>query len=271
MSRALRRIAIGLCLAVAAWFVLAALFPQWLAPGDPLAVDPSAAYSAPGAGHPFGTDESGRDIYTRVVHGTAQSLTIGLAATAIGLALGVLLATLSGLGGPVGDWISTRIVETLYAFPGILLALLLLSLTGPGIVPTTIAVGLSTAPGYARMLRTQFLRVRASAYVEADRVMGRGPWFRLVRTILPNAFQPLFALATLGIGQAVVWASALSYLGLGDPPPSPEWGAMLNAGATYLPSGGWWMSVFPGSAIAAVAVTGTLLGRLRNAEAREAR
>ncbi|MGO1543112.1 MAG: ABC transporter permease [Gulosibacter sp.] len=271
MSRTLRRIGIAVCLAIAAWFLIAALFPQLLAPGNPFAILNENAYQAPSLSHPFGTDESGRDIYTRVVHGAGASLTIGLAATAIGLVFGILLATLPGLGGPVGDWISTRIVETLYAFPGILLALLLLSLTGPGIVPTTIAVGLSAAPGYARMLRTQFFRVKESAYVEADRVMGRSGWFRLTRTILPNAFQPLFALATLGIGQAVVWASALSYLGLGDPPPSPEWGAMLNAGATYLATGGWWMSVFPGTAIALVAVTGTVLGRLYNAEVREAR
>ncbi|MDJ1372173.1 ABC transporter permease [Gulosibacter molinativorax] len=271
MSRRLRRIGILVCLGVAAWFLSAALFPRILAPGDPFAISPADAYQAPSLAHVFGTDESGRDIYTRIVHGAADSLTIGIAATAIGLVLGVLLATVSGVGGRIGDWVSTRIVETLYAFPGILLALLLLSLTGPGILPTTIAVGLSTAPGYARLLRTQFLRVKESAYIEADRVMGRGAWFRLTRTILPNAFQPLFALATLGIGQSVVWASALSYLGLGAPPPSPEWGAMLNAGATYLSTGGWWMSVFPGSAIALVAVTGTVLGRLYNAERRQAR
>ncbi len=271
MNRTLRRIALAVCTLIAAWFIVAAVFPNLLAPGDPYAISPADAYQAPSAAHFLGTDESGRDVYTRIVHGAAESLTIGLVATLIGLVLGLLLATLSGIAGPIGDWISTRIVETLYAFPGILLALLLLSLTGPGIVPTTIAVGLSTAPGYARMLRTQFLRVKDSAYVEADRVMGRSGWFRLTRTILPNAFQPLFALATLGIGQAVVWASALSYLGLGAPPPSPEWGAMLNAGATYLSTGGWWMSVFPGTAIALVAVTGTVLGRLYNAERKEAR
>lgn len=271
MNRTLRRAGIAGCLLIAAWFLTAALFPSILAPGDPFAISTADAYQAPSAAHVLGTDESGRDIYTRIVHGAGESLTIGLAATAIGLVLGLALATLSGIGGPVGDGIATRLVETLYAFPGILLALLLLSLTGPGIVPTTIAVGLSTAPGYARMLRTQFLRVKESAYVEADRVMGRSGWFRLTRTILPNAFRPLFALATLGIGQAVVWASALSYLGLGDPPPSAEWGAMLNAGATYLSTGGWWMSVFPGTAIALVAVTGTVLGRLYSAEQREAR
>lgn len=265
------RIGIVICLVIVAWYVVAALAPQLLAPGNPLAIDPAQAYQAPSLAHPFGTDESGRDIYTRVVHGAARSLTIGVVATIIGLVLGTLLALVAAFGGRVGDWLSTRLVETLYALPGILLALLLLSLTGPGVVPATIAVGLATAPGYARMLRSQLLRVRESGYVEADRILGRTSWWRLWHTVLPNAFAPLFALATLGVGQAVVWAAALSYLGLGDPPPSAEWGAMLNAGATYLPAGGWWMSVFPGAAIALVAVTGTLLGRFVEAEARRSR
>lgn len=265
------RIGIIACLVVVAWYALAAFTPQLLAPGNPMAIDPAAAYQAPNLAHPFGTDESGRDIYTRIVHGAARSLTIGVAATAIGLVLGTLLALLAAFGGRVGDWISTRLVETLYALPGILLALLLLSLTGPGVVPATIAVGLATAPGYARMLRSQLLRVRESSYVEADRILGRSWWWRLRHTVLPNAFAPLFALATLGVGQAVVWAAALSYLGLGDPPPSAEWGAMLNSGATYLPAGGWWMSVFPGAAIALVAVTGTLLGRFVEAARRSSR
>ncbi|UQN14217.1 ABC transporter permease [Gulosibacter sp. ACHW.36C] len=265
------RVGILLCLIIVAWYVVAALAPQLLAPGNPLAIDPTQAYQAPSLAHPFGTDESGRDIYTRVVHGAARSLTIGVVATVIGLALGTLLALIAAFGGRIGDWLSTRLIETLYALPGILLALLLLSLTGPGVVPATIAVGLATAPGYARMLRSQLLRVRESGYVEADRILGRTWGWRLWHTVLPNAFAPLFALATLGVGQAVVWAAALSYLGLGDPPPSAEWGAMLNAGATYLPAGGWWMSVFPGAAIALVAVTGTLLGRFVEAEARRSR
>ncbi|MFD2758044.1 ABC transporter permease [Gulosibacter faecalis] len=265
------RVGIAVCLVVVAWYAVAAVFPGLLAPGNPLAINPAEAYRAPSLTHVFGTDESGRDIYTRVVHGAGRSLTIGVLATVIGLVLGTLLALVAAFGGRVGDWLSTRLTETLYALPGILLALLLLSLTGPGVVPATIAVGLSTAPGYARMLRSQLLRVRASGYVEADRILGRGPLRRLWHTILPNAFAPLFALATLGVGQAVVWAAALSYLGLGDPPPSAEWGAMLNAGATYLPAGGWWMSVFPGAAIAVVAVTGTLLGRFVEAEARRSR
>lgn len=257
-----RRLALAACLAIAAAYLLAALAPGILAPADPFGIDTAAAYQPPSLAHPFGTDESGRDLYTRVIHGAARSLTIGVIATGIGLAVGGILAVIAAFTGRVGDWAATRAVEALYALPGILLALLVLSLTGPGIVPTTIAVGIATAPGFARLLRSQLRLVRASGYVEADLLLGRSFAWRLWHTILPNALTPLLSLITLGIGNAVVWAAALGYLGLGDPPPSPEWGALLAAGATYLPTGGWWMSVFPGATITVVAITGTLLGRL---------
>jgi len=252
---------VAACLAVATLLLVAALAPSLLAPGDPFAIDPLAAFSPPSFAHPFGTDESGRDVYTRIVHGAASSLLIGLAATAIGLGLGLLLGALAGLGPRWLDFMTTRVVEVFFAFPGILLALLLIVLVGPGAATATIAVGLSTAPGYARIIRGQFRQVKDAGYVEADVVMGRSWWHRLTRTVLPNTIAPLFVLATLGIGQAVVWASALSYLGLGDPPPSPEWGAMLSAGRTYLLTGIWWLTVCPGLAIVASAVASTLLGR----------
>lgn len=266
-----RRLGIAACLAAVALLILAVLRPEWLTAGDPFAVDPAAASQPPSLTHLCGTDQSGRDLCTRIIYGARPSLTIGVLATLIGLGVGVVLGSLSGLCGRIVDWFTTRSVEVLYAFPGILLALLVISLTGPGVVPTTIAVGLSTAPGYARMVRRQFLVVRTAGYVEADLLLGRGPIHRFFRTILPNAIRPLLSLATLGVGQAVVWAAALSYLGLGEAPPSPEWGALLNAGGTYLPVGLWWMSVIPGTAIAAVALLGTVLGRLLDAQRRSAR
>lgn len=267
----LRQLGIAVCLAAVAVLLVAVLRPEWLTSGDPYAVDPAAASQPPSLAHLCGTDQSGRDLCTRIIYGARPSLTIGVLATLIGLGVGVILGSLSGLGGRIVDWFTTRALEVLYAFPGILLALLVISLTGPGVVPTTIAVGLSTAPGYARMVRRQFLVVRHADYVEADLLLGRGPIHRFVRTILPNAIRPLLSLATLGIGQAVVWAAALSYLGLGEAPPSPEWGALLNAGGTYLPVGLWWMSVIPGTAIAAVALLGTIFGRLLDAQRRSAR
>ena len=245
---------------LALFLLIAAVAPQFLAPGDPLGIDPLSAFQPPNLAHGFGTDESGRDIYTRVVHGTQYSLVIGVAATAIGLGLGVLLGTLAGMLGRVVDFTVNRVLEVLFAFPGLLLALLFILVFGPGVVTATIAVGLSTAPGYARIIRTQLIAVRSAAFVEAATVLGRTRWQILVRHILPNTLAPLFVLATLGIGQSIVWAATLSYLGLGAEPPTAEWGAMLSAGRTYITSA-WWMSFFPGLFIVLTAVTATVLGR----------
>ncbi|MDP9805653.1 peptide/nickel transport system permease protein [Trueperella bonasi] len=252
-------------LLVIAFFVIAAISPALLAPGDPLAIDPLTGMSAPSAEHWLGTDESGRDVYTRIVWGTRDSLLIGASATLIGLGVGLLLGGLAALGGRRLDWIASRVIEVGFSFPGILLALLIMSLVGPGVGPAIVSVGLSTAPGYARVIRGVMRSVLGSMYVEADLVMGRNSWHRFTRTILPNTAASLFALATLGLGQAVVWASALAFLGLGAPPPSPEWGAMLAAGRTHLITGGWWLTVFPGTAIVLVALSATVVGRrLRN-------
>lgn len=254
------RIQLWAAVAVLGLAVLAALWPALLAPGDPLAIAPAAAQLPPGAGHLLGTDESGRDVYTRLVHGARPSLVIGAVATAIGLGLGLVLGLAAGLGPRPLDWLIGRVLEVGFAFPGILLALLVIALWGPGVATSTVAVGLSTAPGYARVIRSTVLGVRRSAFVEAELVLGRGPWHRLWHSILPNTLAPLLALATLGLGQAIVWASALAYLGLGQPPPSPEWGAMLSAGRVYLPTGSWWLTVMPGTAIVLTAVAATLLG-----------
>jgi peptide/nickel transport system permease protein len=240
--------------------VLSAVAPGLIAPRDPLAIAPADAFAAPSFAHPFGTDDSGRDLFSRVVHGAGASLLIGLAATAIGTALGIVLGVAAGVGSRATDAAVSRLLEVLFALPGLLLALVIIAFTGPGPIPATLAVGLATAPGYARIFRTQIRRVRSSEMVEAARVLGRSPFFVLSRHILPNALAPVLVLATLGVGQAVVWASSLSYLGLGSPPPAPEWGAMLEAGRTYL-SVAWWMTVFPGLAIVLTAASTTVLGR----------
>lgn len=253
-------VAEGVAGMLALFLVVAAVWPQLLAPGDPLGIDPLSAFQPPTRAHGFGTDESGRDIYTRVVHGTQYSLLIGAAATAIGLSLGIVLGTLAGMLGRIVDFTVNRFLEVLFAFPGLLLALLVIVIFGPGVVTATIAVGLSTAPGYARIIRAQLISVRSTAFVEAATVLGRTRWQILLRHILPNTLAPLFVLATLGIGQAIVWAATLSYLGLGAEPPTAEWGAMLSAGRTYITSA-WWMSFFPGLFIVLTIVTATVLGR----------
>lgn len=245
--------------ALAVFLIIAAILPALVAPGDPLAIDPLSAFQTPSLRHFFGTDESGRDIYTRVVHGTGNSLLIGVAATIIGLGLGIVLGTLAGMLGSVVDFTVNRLLEVLFAFPGLLLALLFILIFGPGVATATIAVGLSTAPGYARIIRSQLISIRSSAFVEAATVLGRSRWQILIRHILPNTLAPLFVLGTLGIGQAIVWAAALSYLGLGAEPPTAEWGAMLSAGRTYITSA-WWMSFSPGLFIVMTAVSATMLG-----------
>ena len=253
-------VAEGVAGVLAVFLLVAAAWPQLLAPGDPLGIDPLSAFAPPNFVHVFGTDESGRDIFTRVVHGTQYSLLIGVAATAIGLGLGIVLGTVAGMLGRVVDFTVNRFLEVLFAFPGLLLALLFIVIFGPGVATATIAVGLSTAPGYARIIRAQLISVRSAAFVEASTVLGRTRWQILLRHILPNTLAPLFVLATLGIGQAIVWAATLSYLGLGAEPPTAEWGAMLSAGRTYITSA-WWMSFFPGLLIVLTAVTATVLGR----------
>lgn len=262
--RARRGAGIGLADALSGAFalllLLAALAPGVLAPFDPLAIAPVEAFQPPSAAHLFGTDESGRDLLSRVIAGAGASLLIGVSATAIGLGLGTVLGLVAALGGRAADAVVSRLLEVLFSFPGLLLALLVIVVTGPGVVPATIAVGLSTAPGYARILRGQLLGIRSAGYVEAARVLGHRPRRILLRHILPNTFAPLTVLATLGIGQAIVWAAALSYLGLGAEPPAPEWGAMLSAGRTYIGSA-WWMTVFPGLVIVLTTLATTVLGR----------
>lgn len=246
--------------AIAAVLVLCAVAPGLIAPADPLAVNPHDSFAAPSIAHLFGTDESGRDVLSRVIFGARDSLTIGAAATGIGLIGGTVLGIIGGLLGRWAHAVVGRVIEVFFAFPGLLLALLVIVVAGPGPMSVIIAVGLSTAPGYARIIQSRILQVRVSPYVEAARVLGRTPLRILTRTIAPNTAAPLVVLATLGIGQAIVWAASLSYLGLGAQPPSPEWGAMLNNGRTYLQTAPW-MTIMPGLVILAATMSFTVLGR----------
>ncbi|MFF1530818.1 ABC transporter permease [Cellulomonas sp. NPDC058312] len=258
----LRGLGVPGVLAAAAVLVMAVAVvrPELLAPGDPNAIDPRAGFAEPGAAHWLGTDESGRDVWTRVVHGAAASLGIGAAATAIGVGAGLVLGFAAGLGPRWLDAAVSRVLEVLFALPTLVLALLLVAVLGAGVEASVLAVGAATAPGYARMLRARVRSVVTSGYVEAARLEGHGPARVLVRHVVPNTLWPLVSVATLGIGQAVVWVCALSFLGLGTLPPSPEWGAMLNAGRVYIDSA-WWLTVFPGLAITVTAAALTVLGR----------
>lgn len=240
--------------------LLAVLAPQLLAPGDPLAIHPAEAFQPPSVAHLLGTDESGRDVFTRVVHGAAASVGIGLAATGIGVGAGALLGFAAGLGPRWLDAALGRLLEVLFALPTLVLALLFIAVLGGGPTASILAIGIATIPGYARLLRTRVRSVTQSDYVEWAHLDEVGPARVFARHIAPNALWPLVSAATLGVGQAIVWVSALGFLGLGALPPAPEWGAMLNAGRVYLTTA-WWMTLGPGLAIVITATALTVLGR----------
>lgn len=252
----------GLALAslALALFAVAALAPSLLTSGDPFKIDLQASLRPPSLAHPFGTDQSGRDLYTRVVYGTRESLLIGIGATVLSMAVAIVLGFGAALGNRLADAILSRLIEVVFAFPVLLLALLLVTVFGAGVRTQIIAVGIGTAPGYARLIRGQVLSVRSSGYVEAAHALGHSYGRVVRRHVFPNAMRPLVVVATLGVGQAIVWASGLAFLGLGVAPPSPEWGALLDAGRNYV-TRAWWLEVFPGVAIVAFALAVTATGR----------
>ncbi|MFW0783665.1 ABC transporter permease [Gordonia sp. CPCC 206044] len=240
--------------------LIAVIAPGVLAPHDPLAIDLDATLSPPSWAHWFGTDLSGRDLFSRVIFGTRQSLGIGLGAVGVALVLAVALGIAAGLSRRIGAALANRWIDVMFAFPTILLGLLLTSVFGPGAATLIFAIGIGIAPGYARIVRGQVLAVRNAPYVEAATALGHSPGRILVQHIAPNALRPMIVTATLGIGQAIIWASGLAYLGLGVAPPAPEWGALLDAGRTYI-TVAWWLEIFPGLVIVIVALAFTTLGR----------
>ncbi|MGY3033766.1 peptide/nickel transport system permease protein [Bradyrhizobium sp. USDA 4354] len=251
---------VAVCLIIIGLFALAAVAPKVLQTHDPFAIDLRSSLQSPSIAHWFGTDQLGRDLYSRVVEGAAQSLAIGLGATALSMSIAMVFGAAAALSGGVFDSILSRIVDVLFAIPTLLLALVFVTVFGPSVLTEVIAVGIGTAPGYARMIRGQMLAIKGTGYVEAAKVLGH-PFPRIVwRHILPNAMNPLTAMMTIGVGQAIIWASGLAFLGLGVAPPAPEWGALLNAGRNYVIYA-WWLEIIPGLAVTAFALSLTIIGR----------
>ncbi|MCX6501498.1 MAG: ABC transporter permease [Microbacterium sp.] len=241
-------------------FALAAVAPGVLATHSPTSQDFANALHAPSLQFWFGTDEAGRDLYSRVVYGTRESLVIGVGAAGLALVIAVILGTLAALADRVTAAVVNRVIEVTFAFPILLFALLMVAILGPSAGTAVLAVGLSTAPGYARMVRGQVLAARNAGYVEAARALGHGR-VRIIRQhILPNAMRPLIALFTMSIGQSIVWASGLAFLGLGVAPPSSEWGALLDAGRAYVLQAPW-LTIIPGLVILLLALAATTVGR----------
>jgi peptide/nickel transport system permease protein len=239
-----------------AWAVVPSAFTS----ESPYATHIESPIQGPSLAHWFGTDASGRDIYTRVVFGAASSLAIGVGATALALLAAIALGFAAGLGGRFTDGAISRFIEVVLAIPGLLIALLFIAMFGPGVVTQIIAVAVGSAVGYARMVRGQVLAVKDSGYVSAAVALGHAPRRIISRHVFPNAMRPLVAVGTLGVGQSIVWASSLSFLGLGVAPPAPEWGAMLDAGRDFV-STAWWLELFPGLAIVGCTLAVTVLGR----------
>jgi peptide/nickel transport system permease protein len=242
------------------FLAVAAIAPALLTHRSPTAIDLRHTLLAPSPHHLFGTDDAGRDLFTRVVYGARESLGIGLGATALAMSIAIGLGFAAGLGGRLADLVISRALEVAFAFPVLLLALLLIAIRGPSIGTEIVAVGIGSAPGYARMVRGQVRSVRQASYVEAAGALGHSRLAVIRRHLFPNAMRPLVAVITLGIGQSIVWASGLAFLGLGVAPPSPEWGALLDSGRLYI-TAAWWLEIMPGLVIVLVAISVTSLGR----------
>lgn len=240
--------------------VVAVFFPSLFTPYTPEQMDFSAILQPPDLRHWFGTDQLGRDVFTRVVYGTSLSLSIGVGATLIASAGGIVLGTLAGLAPRAVRQLLVRLLDIMLAFPDLLLALLAITVLGRGPENTLLAVGLAGIAGYARLVRAQVLQVRLSGYVQHAVALGEPPMVIILRHIVPNTLSPLLVLATVGIGYSILSASALSFLGLGVTPPTAEWGALLSEGRNFLDSAPW-VSLLPASVVALSVIAITLLGR----------
>jgi peptide/nickel transport system permease protein len=226
---------------------------------DPIEQDYTVALHGPTHAHLFGTDDVGRDLLSRVIYGARISLSVGLIAVGIGSIAGVVLGVIAGFYGGVIDTLLMRFMDVLLAFPGILLALAVVAVLGPGLYNVMIAVGFGGIPAYTRLARASTLSVRERDYVLAARAIGCPNGRIMGRYILPNVIPPVIVLATLGIAGAILTAAGLSFIGVGAQPPSPEWGAMLSLGRQYLQRA-WWVTVFPGLAIMLTVLSVNMVG-----------
>lgn len=228
--------------------ILLAVFAPLVAPYPPLKQNPKAALEAPSREHIFGTDDTGRDLFSRVIYGARISLRVGLISVAIGGGIGVLLGIVAGYRGGLIDGTIMRFMDLLLAFPGILLALAIIAILGPGLFNVMIAVGVSGIPVYTRVARASTLSLREREFVVGARAIGCRDSHIMFRYVLPNVLPPLIVLATLGIAGAILTAAGLSFIGLGAVPPTPEWGSILTLGRKYIKQA-WWFTTFPGLAI----------------------
>lgn len=239
--------------------LLMVIFAPYVTRYNPIEPDYSVRYAPPSQQHWFGTDRTGRDVFTRVIYGGRISLRVGLIAVGIGASVGTLLGLLAGF---YGSWVEEgimRLMDFVLAMPGILLAITIVFALGPSLFNVMIAVGISSVPNYARVVRASVLSAKEQQYVEAARASGVSDVTIILRHILPNVVAPVLILATLGLGGAILSVAALSFLGLGAAPPTPEWGLLISDGRGVLRRA-WWVATFPGLFIMLTVLSVNLIG-----------
>ena len=245
--------------AVLLLIVLAAIFDETLAPSGPNEQDIADRLQPPSLGHPFGTDDLGRDILSRVILGASVSLRVGFLSVGLAMVVGTLIGLLAGYYGRWVDDVLMRLMDMLFAFPAVLLAIAVLAVRGPGANNTVFAIAIVYVPIFARVTRASVLGVREEVYVRASRSIGASDFRLLTRHVLPNAAPPIIVQASISLAFAVLAEAALSFLGLGTQPPNPSWGLMLAEGRGYIQQA-WWLAFFPGMAIFVTVLCFNLLG-----------
>ncbi len=248
-------------LAVILIMFLVAVFANFIAPYDPeeINLEPDARLQPPTLTHLLGTDDLGRDVFSRMVYGARISLSVGFVAVFLSLVIGV---TVGAIAGYFGGWVDTlimRVVEIVMCFPRIFLILMLIAFLGPNIIIVMAVIGLTGWTGLARLVRAEFLSLKERDYVQAARALGAGDRRIIFKHILPNALSPVYVSAVLGVGGAILIESSLSFLGLGVQIPTPSWGNILTSGMHYIESA-WWLMLFPGLAILITVLSYNLVG-----------
>ncbi len=254
-----RRRAALLGVAIVLSFIVLALGASWIAPLDPIATSWGAIRKAPSAAHWFGTDEIGRDVLSRVIWGTRASLLAGVVSVSISLMLGVPIGLAAGFLGGTVDTVISRITDAFLACPFLILAIALAAFLGPSLSNAMIAIGVSATPIFVRLTRAQVINVKVEDYIEAARAVGNPPWRIALHHVLPNITAPLIVQATLAIAAAVIAEASLSFLGLGQQPPAPSWGSMLNTAKNYVDNAPW-MAIWPGLSIFLLVLAFNLVG-----------
>jgi peptide/nickel transport system permease protein len=259
LRRLVRRPSAAIALAIIAFFIVIALAAPLIAPYDPLATSWSAVRKSPSFAHWFGTDEIGRDVASRVIFGARASLLAGVVSVLISLSIGVPVGLLAGYAGGRVDTLISRLTDAVLACPFLILAIALAAFLGPSLTNAMIAIGISATPVFIRLTRGQALAIKAEDFVLAARAIGNPPWRIALRHVLPNAFPALIVQATLAIAAAVIAEASLSFLGLGQQPPAPSWGSMLNTAKNYIDNAPW-MAIWPGLSIFLLVLSFNLVG-----------